>query len=122
MAAEYNTLKEFQELTKLFSENEPGSYSIEGIPVIDITWQSGGTATTERNGAFIEDVLAMVYARLASFNKEFPCRENSLALTKIEEAVLWLAQRKAEREHRGVYGKEEKQYERHTKRCRLFQH
>lgn len=108
MAAEYNTLKEFQELTKLFSENEPGSYSIEGIPVIDITWQSGGTATTERNGAFIEDVLAMVYARLASFNKEFPCRENSLALTKIEEAVLWLAQRKAEREHRGVYGKEEK--------------
>jgi len=108
MATKYNPLKDFQELTELFRENEPGGFLIEGVPVIDITWQTGGTATTPRNGAFIEDVLAMVYARLASYNDEFPCRENAIALTKIEEAVLWLAQRKAERDHRGVYGKEEK--------------
>lgn len=108
MSAEYNTLKEFQELTELFGKNDPGSFSIEGVPVIDITWQSGGTAENGRNGAFLEDVLAMVYARLKAFNEEFPCRENAIALTKIEEAVLWLAQRKANRDHRGVYGKEEK--------------
>lgn len=109
MAAEYNTLKEFHELVENHSHTSDGdTMEIMGVPVIDIKWQSGGTANNERNGAFLEDVLAIVYARLSAFNKEFPSRENSLALTKIEEAVLWLAQRKAEREHRGVYGKEEK--------------
>jgi hypothetical protein len=29
-----------------------------------------------------------------------------LALTKIEEAILWLTARKEEREYRGVYGTE----------------
>jgi hypothetical protein len=110
VAADYNTLKEFQELIALNSSEATDftTYSIEGEEVVGIKWQSGGTATTDRNGAFIEDVLALVYARLKAFNAEFPSRENSLALTKIEEAVLWLAQRKAEREYRGVYGKEEK--------------
>lgn len=108
MAVEYNSLKEFQDLIEKFSKADMNTFQIEGNTVIDIIWQHGGTATTERNGAFIEDVLAMVYARLKGFNEEFPCRENSLALTKIEEAVLWLAQRKAERENRNVYGKDEK--------------
>ena len=56
----------------------------------------------------VEDILAVTYARLAIFQDKFPCRENAVALTKIEEAVLWLAQRKAERENRGVYGTEQK--------------
>ena len=54
----------------------------------------GGTATTERNGVFIEDLLIVAHARLNAFNKQLPSRENSLALTKIEEAIMWLANRK----------------------------
>lgn len=107
--AEYNTLKEFQELTA--NKSAPDDFTtlqIDGEDIVNIKWQSGGTASTEKNGAFIEDILAVAYGQLKAYNTSFPSRENSLALTKIEEAVLWLAQRKSEREHRGVYGKEEK--------------
>lgn len=109
MAVEFNTLKEFHEYIAL-NDGESDDYTelqIEGKPIIQIDWQSGGTATTPKNGAYLEEVLAVVYAQLRNLNKEFPCRENSLALTKIEEAVLWLASRKAEREQRNVYGKDE---------------
>ena len=40
-------------------------------------------------------------------NKTFPCRENSIVITKLEEALLWLGKRKADREKRGVEGKNE---------------
>ena len=110
MAIKYDTLAEFQNLVKSLEGHVPDiqDWELEGEPKITIIWQHGGTAANGRNGAFIEDVLAIAYARLKSFNQELPCRENSVALTKIEEAVLWLAQRKAERDHRGVYGKDEK--------------
>jgi hypothetical protein len=106
----FNTLEEFH---KYVSANSDESKFITDIklnrkPIINIHWQNGGTATSPKNGAFLEEVLAVVYAQLAALNREFPCRENSLALTKIEEAVLWLAQRKAERENRNVYGKDKK--------------
>lgn len=54
------------------------------------------------------DLLIAAHARLNGYNKEFPSRENSLALTNIEQAILWLIARKAERDYRGVYGKEVK--------------
>lgn len=109
MSVEFNTLKEFHE----YVANNPKSVDytelqIEGKPIIQINWQSGGTATHDKNGAYLEEVLAVVYAQLKGLNDEFPSRENSIALTKIEEAVLWLASRKAEREQRDVYGKDEK--------------
>jgi len=74
--------------------------------VLSIKFQTGGTATNDKNGIFIEDLLVVAYAKLNEFNKALPCRENSLALTKIEEAILWLTARKAEREYRNVYGKD----------------
>lgn len=82
--------------------------SINGKEVLHVKFQSGGTATNEKNGVFIEDLLVVAYAKLDSYNKHLPSRENSLALTKIEEALLWLTARKVERETRGVYGTEEK--------------
>ena len=106
----FNTLEEFHKYVAQNSE-ESQDYTelqLDGKPIIKIDWQSGGTATNEKNGAFLEEVLAVVYAQLKCLNNEFPSRENSLALTKIEEAVLWLASRKAEREQRGVYGRDEK--------------
>jgi len=38
----------------------------------------------------------------------YACRENALALTKIEEAMHWLNHRTAERQARGVEGTSEK--------------
>lgn len=79
-----------------------------GRTVLDIKFQTGGTANTEKNGIFIEDLLIIARAKLAEYNNQLPCRENQLAIDKIDEAILWLTYRKAEREHRGVYGTEEK--------------
>jgi hypothetical protein len=57
------------------------------------------------NGVANEDVLHMVLARLDAFQRtEFKCRENAIAITKIEEALLWLRKRTMGREQRGVEG------------------
>jgi hypothetical protein len=62
---------------------------------------------THTNGTTIEAVLRMLCGRLEDLNKKFPCRENSLALTKMQEARLWLEERTADRKRRGVEGKHE---------------
>jgi hypothetical protein len=57
------------------------------------------------NGCHQEDLLAIVIDRLRSFQAgPFACRENALALTKIEEAMHWLNHRTSERKNRGVEG------------------
>src|SRR3990167_1123701 len=55
-----------------------------------------------------EAVLAVVIDRLRGFQAgAFGCRENALALTKCEEALLWLEKRTADRRARNVEGKHE---------------
>lgn len=66
------------------------------------------TGLKDKNGIFIEDLLIIARAKLTNYNNQLPCRENQLAIDKIDEAILWLTYRKAEREHRGVYGTEAK--------------
>ena len=59
----------------------------------------------EPNGAFVEGVLEAALGRLEFYQRsEFRCRENALAITKIEEAIHWLQHRTADREARGVEG------------------
>jgi hypothetical protein len=74
-----------------------------------ILWQNGplgrGDGRLEPNGAFVETVLKICVERLEFYNNtKFRCRENSLAITKIEEAIHWLNHRTAMREARGVEG------------------
>ena len=104
----YNALEELHNELNRGTPGDEVSLNIAGKEVLKIKFQTGGTATTERNGVFIEDLLIVAYSKLADYNRGVPCRENSLALTKIEEAIMWLANRKVERESRGVYGTEEK--------------
>ena len=104
----YNALEELHNELNRGTSGDEVSLNIAGKEVLKIKFQTGGTATTERNGVFIEDLLILAYSKLADYNRGLPCRENSLALTKIEEAIMWLANRKVERESRGVYGTEEK--------------
>lgn len=59
-------------------------------------------------GVTVEDILVIAHSRLYELNSQVPCRENSIALTKIEEAILWLDQRTLDRELRGVEGTKEK--------------
>lgn len=70
-----------------------------------IDFQEGAIKEYGVNGVNNEDLINMVIERLESFqNSEFKCRENALAITKLEEALLWLRKRTIGRENRGVEG------------------
>lgn len=71
---------------------------------LEVNFQVGPTADHPKDGAFIEELLVVAVAKLEEYNKHLPSRENSLAITKIEEAIMWLDYRKRERESRDVYG------------------
>ena len=63
-----------------------------------IHWQDGIVDGEGQNGAFVEDVLEAARQRIQFFNTgKFRCRENSIAITKIEEALQWLDWRTRQR-------------------------
>lgn len=57
------------------------------------------------NGTTLEEMLRVSIERLQDLNGRFFCRENSLAITKMEEALMWLNKRTENRQARGVEGK-----------------
>jgi hypothetical protein len=71
-----------------------------------IDFQNGPIQERGVNGVQNEDLLAVVIHRLQGFQSgSFSCRENAIALTKIQEALMWLEKRTADRKARGVEGK-----------------
>lgn len=101
--------------TRVFHEDEdkiifnaPHNFSIqdnEGNILSHIDFQCGPIQENGVNGVANEDLLVMVLTRLESFqNSEYRCRENALAITNIEQALLWLRKRTMGREKRGVEG------------------
>jgi len=93
--------------------DEPGAgganhaYKLEfpNTPATYINFQNGPIAEAGVNGLTHEALLAVVMDRMRSFQAgPYSCRENALALTKLEEAQLWLLQRTRGRMARGVEG------------------
>ena len=79
--------------------NEPST--ILGV----INLQKGAIKENGVNGVMNEDLIAIVIDRLMSFQESsFKCRENAIAITKLEEALLWLRKRTMDREKRNVEG------------------
>lgn len=64
--------------------------------------------STVNDGTTNEELLSVLINRLNYLNDKFPCRENSIAITHIETALLWLNKRTQDRVNRGVEGKNEK--------------
>lgn len=67
---------------------------------------------TKIDGVTNEEILRVLIHRLTFFNEKwmdgkFRCRENSLAITKLQEALMWLEQRTRDREARKVEGTQE---------------
>lgn len=78
-----------------------------GVPIKSwqISFQNGPINEAGVNGLTQEVLLAIVADRLRSFQSgPYSCRENALALTKIEEAQHWLHSRTLARMQRGVEG------------------
>ena len=74
-----------------------------------ILFQNGPIKEHGVNGVTQEALLAVVIDRLRAFQKgPFSCRENAIALTHVEEALMWLQRRTVERIKRGVEGTTQK--------------
>lgn len=108
-----------QKYSKVVCLDEPGAggachnyeiLSIEGpqTPIAvfgSVQFQNGPVKEAGINGCHQEDLLAIVIDRLQHFQKgDFACRENALALTKIEEALHWLRYRTNDRIKKGIEG------------------
>ncbi len=92
-----------------FNYNAPHRFQVvakESQEVLScIHFQEGPIKECGVNGVCNEDLLVMVIRRLEGFqNSEFKCRENACAITKLEEALLWLRKRTMGRENRGIVG------------------
>lgn len=79
-----------------------------GIVVTDrtvtFTGQTGPIKEVGVNGCQIDDLIKFARRTIEVFNRKFPCRENSIAITKLQEAEMWLEERKTQRSQRGVEG------------------
>jgi hypothetical protein len=74
-----------------------------------ITFQNGPVQEFGVNGVSNESLLAIVEDRLLGFQSgPFACRENDVALTKLQECMMWLQKRTRDRMARGVEGTNQK--------------
>jgi hypothetical protein len=109
------------EVLRIVVRDEPGqggachSYSIEptvgNASGVRIDFQNGPLQETGGlpNGLSNEALLAVVEDRLLGFQSgQFACRENAVALTKLQESMMWLQKRTRDRMARGVEGTNQK--------------
>ena len=72
----------------------------------DIRFQDGPIQESGVNRISNEALLAVVEDRLLGFQSgQYACRENAIALTKLQEAMMWLQKRTRDRMARGVEGR-----------------
>lgn len=88
--------------------NAPHNYIVKsnnGNELTKIHFQEGTVKEVGLNGIFIEDLIAICINRLENFqNSDFRCRENAVAITKLEESLMWLRKRTLNRQKRNVQG------------------
>lgn len=100
--------------TRILVLDEPGQggachhYQVQdgaGNVLLEVKFQNGPIQEVGLNGVQQEHLLAIVADRLRSFQAgPFSSRYNSIALTKCEEALMWLQRRTVDRIRRGVEG------------------
>ena len=74
-----------------------------------VLFQRGPIKENGVNGCCNEDLIAIVLDRLYSLNQgDFKCRENSIAITQLAGAMMWLKKRTADIKARGVEGTSQK--------------
>jgi hypothetical protein len=66
--------------------------------------QNGPIKEKGINGCQVDELIHMAKVIIGGLNHNFPCRENSFTITKLEEALHWLNHRKTDRIGRGVEG------------------
>jgi hypothetical protein len=92
------------ELPNFENKNEAGQILqfIHKVPVSE-----GSTELeTVSDGTTNEALIEVLVDRLNYLQEKFPCRENAIVITKLEESLMWLNKRTADRVKRNVEGKQ----------------
>ncbi|MGL6059004.1 MAG: hypothetical protein ACRC17_11930 [Culicoidibacterales bacterium] len=90
---------------KVYDSSKLNQIDPEFELLAEINFQEGPIKENGVNGVCNEDLIAMVIARLESFQQSpYSSHDNAMAITKLEEALLWLRKRTIGRENRGVEG------------------
>ena len=112
-----STIQKRENLNTVYAADEKGNgganheYHIEGLngafdsPVV-IKFQNGARLLPDSiHGVLDPDLLEIVRHRLQAFQAgPFSSRENAVALTHIEEALMWMNRRVEDRIERNVLG------------------
>lgn len=110
-----STIQKRENLNTVFAIDEKGNggahhnYEIDlqdGNGVCNIQFQNGARKLPNSiHGVLDTDLLEIVRHRLQCFQQgDFATRENAIALTHIEEALLWMNKRVEDRIERNVLG------------------
>ena len=92
----------------IYTINAKSDQLVPGMQFGRIEFQTGPVKEYGINGVTNEDLLEIVIHRLKCFQTSpYVCRENAIALTKIEEGLMWLNERTRERKERKVEGTKE---------------
>ena len=78
---------------------------VQVIQFIQKELKEDGSFELITDGTTNEEILRMLIDRMKSLQEKFPCRENAIVITKLEESLMWLNKRTADRTVRGVEGK-----------------
>ncbi len=60
------------------------------------------------NRCQLVDLISVAKHMIEYLNKDYPCRENAMTITKLDEALMWQTKRTADRVARNVEGRYEK--------------
>jgi hypothetical protein len=97
-----------EEILEQIKQNKPYSKYLVIEPktsLVQFKLQDGPIQEVGINGCQIDVILEIYLQILKGFNMKFPCRENSITITKIEEAQMWQQKRRENRESRAVEGR-----------------
>lgn len=79
-------------------------YVRNDVNSLSFTIQNGPIKENGVNGCQVDTVIEAAKAILEGLNKNFPCIENAMAITKLDESLMWLNKRKQDRINRNVEG------------------
>lgn len=101
------------EITGFDTEKNPSAVLPDGYAAsfsrLIVMFQNGPLQEAEPNGVTHEALLTILIDRLKGFQSgPFSTKENSVALTHLETALLWLQKRTRDRLARGVEGTTQK--------------
>jgi hypothetical protein len=71
---------------------------------LSFTLQNGPIKEVGVNGCQIDTLIEAAKLIVEGLNAKFPCRENAMAITKLDEALMWMRERTRRRNKIGIEG------------------